>query len=208
MQPILQHICLVLLPLLLMLTLFLGCDSASPPSSEKPPAEQSAAARILLETSLGNLLIELDEPKAPLAVENFLTYVDEGFFDGTIFHRVIPGFMIQAGGITSDMQQKPTHPPITNEAANGLQNKRATVAMGQKPGDPDSATSHFFINLVDNTHLDYQGPAQPGYTVFGKVIDGMETVDKIAAVETTTRQGMANVPVEPVVITAATRVTP
>ncbi|MCH9021939.1 MAG: peptidylprolyl isomerase, partial [Planctomycetes bacterium] len=110
-------------------------------------------------------------------------------------------FMIQAGGIASDMQQKPSHPPIKNEADNGLQNKRGTIAMGQKPGDPDSASSHFFINLIDNTHLDYHGPAQPGYTVFGKVIEGMDTVDKIAAAKNTT-------PDKPVVITSAKRANP
>ena len=140
------------------------------------------------------------DPEKFNAVKNFLVYVDEGFFNDTIFHRVIPNFMIQAGGITSNMQQKPSHPPIKNEADNGLQNKRGTIAMGQKPGNPDSASSHFFINLVDNPHLDYHGSAQPGYTVFGKVIEGMDTVDKIAAAKTTTDK--------PVIITSAKRANP
>jgi len=218
MQPILPNVISVLLVCLMMLSLSLGCDSTTQPSSEKPPAaqptatptpgEKTTATRVMLETSMGNILIELNEHKAPLAVKNFLIYVDEDFFNDTIVHRVIPNFMIQAGGISTDLQQKPSHPPIKNEAPNDLQNKRATVAMGQKSGDPDSATSHFFINLIDNTHLDYQGPAQPGYTVFGKVIDGMDTVDKIAAVKTTTRGPYPNTPVEPVMITSAQRANP
>ena len=218
MQPIVPNLISISLVCLMMLALFLGCDSETQPTSENllaeelpsepTPEEQTTATRILLETSMGKILIELDEDKAPLAVKNFLVYVDEGFFDDTIVHRVIPNFMIQAGGITSDLQQKSSHPPIKNEATNGLQNMRATVAMGQTPGNPDSATSHFFINLIDNTHLDYQGSDQPGYTVFGKVIEGMETVDKIAAVKTTTRGQYPNAPADAVMITTAKRANP
>jgi cyclophilin family peptidyl-prolyl cis-trans isomerase len=158
--------------------------------------------KVKLETSMGEIVIELNEEAAPVTAKNFLRYVEEGFFDGTIFHRVIPDFMIQGGGFTADMRQRKTHTPIVNEADNGLKNARGTIAMA-RTGDPDSATSQFFINHKNNDFLNYAGPGKPGYAVFGKVTEGMETVDKIAAVKTTTRNGMADVPVEPVVIISA-----
>jgi len=155
--------------------------------------------KVKLETSMGEIVIELNEEAAPVTVKNFLRYVEEGFFDGTIFHRVIPDFMIQGGGFTPDMRQKKTHAPIVNEAGNGLKNARGTITMA-RTNEPDSATSQFFINHKNNDFLNYAGPGKPGYAVFGKVIEGMETVDKIAAVKTATRMGMRDVPVEPVVI--------
>jgi len=154
---------------------------------------------VKLETSKGDILIELNSKAAPITVKNFLTYVDEGFYNKTIFHRVIPGFMIQGGGFTADMERKKTHDPIANEAKNGLSNARGTIAMA-RTNDPDSATCQFFINHADNTPLDYGGVSGAGYAVFGKTIEGIDVVDAIAAVRTTTRNGMADVPVEPVVI--------
>jgi len=157
---------------------------------------------VRLETSLGDIVVELDEKAAPVTTANFLRYVEEGFYDGTIFHRVINDFMIQAGGYTVDMRAKQTHGAIVNEAANGLKNGRGTIAMA-RTSNPDSARSQFFINHRDNHFLNYQGPDKPGYTVFGKVVEGMNVVDKIAAVKTARRGGMLNVPVEPVVISTA-----
>ncbi|MFC0710302.1 peptidylprolyl isomerase [Azorhizophilus paspali] len=156
---------------------------------------------VLLETSLGEIEIELEAEKAPISVKNFLSYVNAGFYDGTVFHRVIPGFMIQGGGFTADMQQKPTQPPIKNEADNGLHNVRGTLAMA-RPQAVNSATSQFFINHKDNTFLDH-GARDFGYAVFGKVVRGMEVVDQIAQVPTGTRGMMRNVPREPVLITSA-----
>ena len=155
--------------------------------------------KVRLETSMGEIVIELNEEAAPVTAKNFLRYVEEGFFDGTIFHRVIPNFMIQGGGFTANMRRKKTHAPIVNEAGNGLKNTRGTIVMA-RTDKPDSATSQFFINHKNNDFLNYAGPGKPGYAVFGKVIEGMETVDKIAAVKTATRMGMRDVPVEPVVI--------
>jgi len=160
---------------------------------------------VALETSHGRILLELYSDKAPKSVENFLQYVRSGFFDGTIFHRVIPDFMIQGGGFTSDMGQKPTRTPIQNEADNGVANARGTIAMA-RTNDPHSATAQFFINLKDNGFLNHSGknPQGWGYAAFGKVTEGMDVVDKIARVSTT-RKGMhENVPAEPVVIEKAT----
>ncbi len=166
---------------------------------------------VKLETSMGNIVIELNRQAAPVTVKNFLGYVEAGFYDGTIFHRVIPGFMIQGGGLTAEMAEKETRDPIVNEAKNGLSNKRGTIAMARKP-DPNSATCQFFINHKDNTPLDYVANANPGYAVFGKVTEGMDVVDAIAAAKTTTRKDkrgaeMRDVPVEPVLIKSA-RVVP
>ena len=130
-------------------------------------------------TTMGNIVLELDAQAAPVTVKNFLEYVDAGFYNGTIFHRVIPGFMIQGGGLTADMGKKQTRDPIINEANNGLSNTRGTIAMARQ-NDPDSATCQFFINHVDNRPLDYVNTSRPGYAVFGKVIEGMDTVDAIA----------------------------
>ncbi|MHC4912240.1 MAG: peptidylprolyl isomerase [Planctomycetota bacterium] len=155
-----------------------------------------------LDTSLGEIVIELNEEAAPVTVKNFLQYVEDGFFDGTIFHRVIPSFMIQGGGFTANMQRKATQPAIANEAANGLKNDKGTVAMA-RTNDPDSATSQFFINHKDNEFLNCTGPGNPGYAVFGKVVQGMDVVDKIAAVKTTRTGPYSDVPAEPVVIKSA-----
>lgn len=159
---------------------------------------------VLLKTSMGDITLELYPDKAPKTVENFLTYVKSGHYNGTIFHRVINGFMIQGGGFTPEMEQKPTRPPIENEAANGLRNRRGTIAMARTP-DPHSATAQFFINVVDNDFLDFRSPDPQGfgYCVFGRVVNGMDVVDKIKAVPTTTRGFHENVPVEPVVIREA-----
>ncbi len=158
---------------------------------------------VKLQTSKGDIIIELNPQAAPISVDNFLRYVEEGFYDGTIFHRVIYNFMIQGGGFTKDMQQKETHKPIKNEANNGLSNYRGTIAMA-RANDPDSATAQFFINHIDNYKLDYNSEQYPGYAVFGKMIEGFDVLDEIAKVETTTRQGYNDVPVEPVIINSAT----
>jgi peptidyl-prolyl cis-trans isomerase A (cyclophilin A) len=164
--------------------------------------------KVRMETSAGAITIELFPDKAPATVKNFLRYVDEGFYNGTVFHRVIPGFMIQGGGYTPQMQEKPTHAPIKNEANNGLKNDRGTIAMA-RTSDPNSATAQFFINLKDNGFLNHTGKSQRGwgYAVFGKVIAGTDVVDKIAAVSTGTHpKGMRDVPKTPVVIEKVTRV--
>jgi peptidyl-prolyl cis-trans isomerase A (cyclophilin A) len=158
--------------------------------------------QVELRTSLGNILIELDPVKAPISVKNFLAYVDSGFYNDTIFHRVIPGFMVQGGGFTSHMQQKDTMAPIKNEATNGLHNVRGTLSMA-RTSNPDSATSQFFINVADNAFLDPGRDA--GYAVFAKVVSGMDVVDLIVNAQTTTKQGMQNVPIDPVVIRSANR---
>ena len=169
-------------------------------------AEDGANPRVVLETSKGEIVLELNAEKAPETVANFLAYVDEGFYDGTIFHRVIPDFMNQGGGFTPDMRPKPTRAAIRNEADNGLRNELGTVAMARKP-DPHSATAQFFINTKDNAYLDHtsKDPRGWGYAVFGKVVEGMDTVKAIASVSTTRRNGMSDVPVEPVIIRSARR---
>ena len=161
---------------------------------------------VRFETSLGGFTIELDAEKAPLSAANFLEYVDEGFFDGLIFHRVIPGFMIQGGGMLPDMSQRDNHAPIKNEATNGLKNLRGTLAMA-RTSDINSATSQFFINLSDNAFLD-NAPGNHGYAVFGKVVDGIETIDRIAKERTGRRKGHDDVPVTDVIIQSAQRVDP
>lgn len=166
---------------------------------------QSANPQVALNTSKGRIVLELDAEKAPVTVANFLSYVDDSFFSGTIFHRVIKGFMIQGGGFTADLEKKATQAPIENEAKNGLKNDRGTIAMA-RTGDPHSATAQFFINTVDNAGLDYPGSDGWGYTVFGRVIEGLETVDAIADVATGSSGGMGNVPLEAVVIESAERV--
>ena len=157
--------------------------------------------KVTMETSMGTITLELDDGKAPITVGNFVKYATSGHYDGTIFHRVIDGFMIQGGGFTKDMNQKPTEDPIRNEAMNGLRNLRGTIAMARTMV-VDSATSQFFINLVDNDFLDFQNPTPQGfgYAVFGKVTDGMEVVDKIAKVRTGSAGPHQNVPEEQIVI--------
>ncbi len=161
---------------------------------------------VLLSTSLGDITIELDAEKAPVTVANFLSYVDEQFYDGTIFHRVIKGFMIQGGGFTADMAQKRTKAPIKNEANNGLKNTRGTIAMA-RTSIVDSATAQFFINSVDNDFLDFRAPTPDGYgyAVFGKVTAGLDVVDKISAARTGIAHGMRDVPLQPVVIKSIRR---
>ena len=159
---------------------------------------------IEFKTSKGNFTIELFEKEAPISSKNFAAYVDAGFFDGVIFHRVIPGFMIQGGGFTADMQQKKTQAPIKNEATNGLKNKRGTLSMA-RTNDIDSATSQFFVNLKDNAFLD-PGRGNAGYAVFAHVMQGMDVVDKIAAVKTGSRGMHEDVPLEPVVLESVTLV--
>ncbi|WPP01190.1 peptidylprolyl isomerase [Pseudomonas sp. HR96] len=159
--------------------------------------------QVELDTSFGAVVVELDGEKAPISTANFLAYVDKGFYNGTIFHRVIPGFMVQGGGFTPQLVEKPTNPPIKNEADNGLHNTRGTLAMA-RTSDVNSATSQFFINHKDNNFLDHGG-RDFGYAVFGKVVKGMEVVDQIAAVQTSTQQGQQNVPVDPVLIKVAKR---
>lgn len=160
--------------------------------------------KVTLETRLGTITLQLYENESPITVANFLAYVDDGFYDGTLFHRVMPGFVIQGGGLDDQMRPKATRDPIVNEAANGLKNTAYTVAMARTT-DPNSATSQFFINLVDNAGLDYSA-INPGYAVFGEVIEGKTVVDAIAAEPTTTIDIHQNMPVNAVVIQTARRV--
>ena len=162
---------------------------------------------IKLQTNFGDITLELNAEKAPITVANFLKYVDNGFYDNTIFHRVINGFMIQGGGFDTDMKQKPTDAEIKNEADNLLDNKKYTIAMARTSA-PHSASSQFFINVADNHFLDFTAPSGSGwgYCVFGKVVEGMDVVDKIKQVATTNRRGHQDVPVENVIIERATRV--
>ena len=164
-----------------------------------------AAPKVKMETSAGTMIIELNDTKSPRTVVNFLSYVNNGFYNGKIFHRVIPGFMIQGGGFDRSMGEIKTQAPIKNEADNGLKNLAYTIAMA-RTGDPHSATAQFFINTTNNAFLDFKAPNGSGwgYTVFGKVIEGQEVVDKIAKVPTTTSRGHSDVPVEPVLIFSAT----
>jgi len=170
----------------------------------KTGAKMSAKPIVKLETTKGTITVELDAEKAPKTVENFIKYVEDGFYDGIIFHRVIPGFMIQTGGMLPDMSEKPNREAIKNEANNGLKNDRGTLAMARTP-NPHSASSQFFINLKDNDFLNFTSESQAGwgYAVFGKVIDGMDVVDEIAKVKTGNQAGHQDVPLEPVTITKA-----
>jgi peptidyl-prolyl cis-trans isomerase A (cyclophilin A) len=177
--------------------------AANPCAANPCAAKKGEKPVVVLETSLGSIEIELDAEKAPISVENFLAYVDSGHYDGTIFHRVIPDFMIQGGGFEPSMTQKPTKAPIRNEAKNGLSNRRGTLAMA-RTNVVDSATSQFFVNLKDNDFLNHSG-RDYGYAVFGRVTSGMDVVDKIAAVQTANRGGHQNVPIEPVKIEKARR---
>lgn len=165
-----------------------------------------AAPFVEMQTSMGTIVIELDSEKAPITVKNFLQYVKDGFYDGTIFHRVIDGFMIQGGGFTKEMGEKPTGAQIPNEAKNGLKNTRGTIAMARR-AEPHSATAQFFINHKDNSALNYPSQDGWGYAVFGKVTQGLDVVDKIAKVRTGNRGMFQDVPVEPVVIQSV-KVTP
>ena len=172
-----------------------------------PVAEQAKETdMVIIKTTLGDIKVKLAADKAPLTVANFLAYADAGHYNGTIFHRVIDGFMIQGGGFDASMSQKPTRAPIKNEAANGLQNKRGTLAMA-RTAVVDSATSQFFINVKDNGFLDFRAPNPQGfgYCVFGEVVEGMDVVDKIKSVKTGVQAGMSDVPVETIEIVSVTR---
>ena len=185
-----------------------GCLATSvlsaPAGAAEPAAAPAPAAgpRVAFETSEGRIVVEVNADKSPKTVANFLQYVNDGFYNGTIFHRVISGFMIQGGGFTPDMTQKPTRAPVPIESMNGLKNVRGTVAMA-RTGDPNSATAQFFINVVDNPMLDYPRPDGYGYAVFGTVVEGMDVVDKIRAVHTGPRGSFQDVPATPVVIKTA-----
>jgi cyclophilin family peptidyl-prolyl cis-trans isomerase len=168
---------------------------------------QEGNPKVLIKTTKGDITVELNADKAPLSVQNFLSYVDEKFYDGTIFHRVIKGFMIQAGGLSTDLKEKPGKPPIKNEATNGLKNKRGTIALGRTP-EIHSATCHFYINHVDNPGLDHRNstPDGFGYAVFGRVIKGMDVVDAIANAKTMNKYGAADVPRETITIISIRRI--
>ena len=190
----------------LLVWLALAMFRTSPVAQTSAP--QSGVAShpvVVIETSAGSITIELFKEQAPVSVENFLRYARDGFYPGTIFHRVVPGYVIQGGGFTEDLAEKPTRPPIQNEATNGLSNRRGTVAMA-RTRVLRSGTSQFFINLADNRSLDHTGyaPDEFGYAVFGRVSEGMEVVDRIGASPTSDRGGMPNVPVTAVVITRVT----
>ena len=175
---------------------------AATPAANKTP-EANKAPHVLLDTSFGPIEIELDPVKAPISSKNFLDYVDSGFYNNTIFHRVIPGFMAQGGGFTAQMMQKPTRDSIKNEASNGLHNVRGTLSMA-RTSNPNSATSQFFINVADNPSLDPGRDA--GYAVFAKVVKGMDVVDNIVNTQTTSKSGMQNVPNDPILIKSAKRI--
>ncbi|MDQ7955218.1 MAG: peptidylprolyl isomerase [Pseudomonadota bacterium] len=167
------------------------------------PAMAQSTPRVKLATSLGDIVLELDPSKAPKTVENFLQYVKDKHYDGTVFHRVIDGFMIQGGGYSAQLKEKSTRAPVPLEASNGLKNDRGTIAMA-RTSDPNSATSQFFINVKNNDMLNAPNPDGHGYTVFGKVVSGMDVVDKIRAVATGVQGGMRDVPTVPVEIRSAT----
>ncbi len=193
----------------LILTFLTTCFFTLSSNKEATPMQNTKVENpvVLMKTSMGDIKIELYPDKAPITVQNFLQYVKSGYYEHTIFHRVIDGFMIQGGGFTANMSQKSNLAPIKNEAANGLKNTRGTIAMA-RTSVVDSASSQFFINVADNAFLNYRGnnPQEFGYCVFGKVIDGMDVVDKIKAVDTTTIGPNANVPVKPVEILSVTEI--
>lgn len=174
----------------------------APPLQAPAPVPAAGNPVAVITTSMGTITIELFADRAPASVENFVQYAAEGFYAATVFHRVKPGFMVQGGGFTATLAEKPTRPPIRNEAANGLRNLRGTVAMARTAA-LRSATSQFYINVADNRRLDHTGysPDEFGYAVFGRVLEGMDVVDRIAAVPTRSTAGMDDVPVEPVIIT-------
>ncbi len=192
-----------------LLSLLLFSVATAHAADPKPSPSGSKNPSVLVKTSQGEIVIELDQLQAPISVKNFLDYVDAKFYDGTIFHRVIPNFMIQGGGFTPNMQQKTTKAPIKNEAGNGLKNATGTIAMA-RTGIVDSATSQFFINVADNTQLNHrdESPTGFGYAVFGKVTSGLDVVKKIEGVKTAARPPHKDVPETPVVIESVTRITP
>ncbi len=179
-------------------------DKPTEPPTEQPIKKPIDQPTVRLETSLGNMIIELNPSAAPKTVKNFLSYVNEGFYSGTIFHRVIKGFMIQGGGFTENMQQKPAKASVINEADNGLKNLKGTIAMA-RTNAPHSASSQFFINTVDNGFLDFKSKTSRGwgYCVFGKVVEGMDIVDAIEQKPTAVKNGFRDVPVKPIIIKKA-----
>ncbi len=180
-----------------------GSAKPTTPAPTAPSAAAKPAQQVKLSTSFGDIVLEMFADKAPVSVANFLTYVDSGFYEGTVFHRVIPGFVIQGGGMTPELDRKATRDPIRNEADNGLKNLRGTLSMA-RTNDPNSATSQFFINLVDNAALD-RSARDHGYAVFAKVVSGMDVVDKIAQTPTGNQSMHQNVPKTPVVLKSAQR---
>lgn len=188
-------------PPLLAVLIFAGL-TGSTPAQENKPVSDTPTVTVVMETSKGTIELELDRAKAPGTVANFVNYVKKGHYDGVIFHRVIPDFMIQGGGFTADMDQKATDTPIENEAKNGLKNVRGSIAMA-RTSNPHSASAQFFINLKDNSFLDYPGQDGWGYCVFGKVSAGLDVIDAIAKVPTSSKGGHQNVPTEAVLIKSA-----
>jgi peptidyl-prolyl cis-trans isomerase A (cyclophilin A) len=185
----------------------LATFKVAPPVEEKiDPKDNDPKPQVILQTSAGDIVIELDRAKAPITVANFLKYVDNKHYEGTVFHRVLKEFVIQGGGHTATLDEKPTGAPIKNEASNGLSNVRGTIAMAREE-EPDTATSQFYINVVDNSKkLDFAGPMKPGYCVFGKVVKGMDVVDKIREGKTGVLKGMKDVPVDLTTVKSAVRV--
>lgn len=182
-----------------------GGEQMSEKQPPLPPDFDSPSPQVVLETNMGDIVIELDREAAPKTVANVVEHVESGFYDGLIFHRVVPGFVIQAGGFTAELGRRESpRPALQNEANNGLKNVRGSVAMA-RTGDPHSATAQFFVNLVDNPNLDFtaETPSGWGYAVFGRVIEGMDVVDAIAQIQTGTQAGMQNVPLRPVIIEKA-----
>jgi peptidyl-prolyl cis-trans isomerase A (cyclophilin A)/peptidyl-prolyl cis-trans isomerase B (cyclophilin B) len=182
---------------------FIGLIAALSMTAAVHGVQAADNPRVALKTNMGNIVLEIYPEKAPKSVANFLDYVKKGHYSGTVFHRVINGFMIQGGGFDKDMKQKPTNAPIENEAKNGLKNEPYTVAMA-RTSDPHSASAQFFINVKSNSFLDYPGQDGWGYAVFGKVVNGTDVVDKIKAVDTSNSGMFQNVPVKPVIIESAT----
>ena len=203
-----KHVTTVLFTSLLLMS-FIGCSKTENQTTKQPTTvkstQETKSVKVELSTNKGTIVLELDAAKAPASTENFLSYVRDGHYDGTIFHRVIPGFMIQGGGFDAGMQQKSTKAPIQNEADNGLKNDLGTVAMA-RTNDPNSATAQFFINLKNNDFLNHSSPTPQGwgYAVFGKVVEGMDVVQTIEKVATGSKGMHQDVPVEDVVITKAT----
>jgi peptidyl-prolyl cis-trans isomerase A (cyclophilin A) len=188
-----------------MVCLAFALMQTSPATQTSSPQPAAGNPVVVMETSAGSITIELFKEQAPVSVENFLQYVKDGFYPGTIFHRVVPGYVIQGGGYTEDLTEKRTRPPIQNEADNKVKNRRGTVAVARTRA-LRSGTSQFYINLANNTSLDFTGysPEDFGYAVFGRVIEGMDVVDRIGATPTSDRGGMANVPVAPLFIKSVT----
>jgi len=201
-----RNLLLALLLCVAVTTLGPGGLACAQEKSASPP-EKSVNPMVLVKTSMGSFKIELFPKEAPVTVANFLSYVDKKFYDGTTFHRVIPGFVIQGGGFDKSMVQKQTQPPIKNEAKNGLKNLRGTLSMA-RTNDVNSATSQFFVNLKNNANLDHASDAQYGYAVFAKVVQGFDVVEKIAAVKRTNKGQYQDVPEKPVIIESITRIAP